>query len=255
MEVVILAGGLGSRLSEETYLKPKPMVEIGGKPILWHIMKYYSTYGFNNFIICCGYKGYVIKEYFINYAHHSSDINISLKNKTVTTINNNSEDWNIKLIDTGEYTQTGGRIKRILKYIESDNFLLTYGDGLSDVNINELISFHKNSNFETTITAVQPPGRFGSLEIENKNVTSFIEKPVGDGTFINGGFAIVNSSISNYLIGDQCVWETGALVALTKNNKLGAFKHSGFWQCMDTLRDKNHLESLWDKNLSPWKVW
>jgi glucose-1-phosphate cytidylyltransferase len=256
MQVVILAGGIGSRLSEETHSKPKPMVEIGGRPILWHIMKYYSYYGFNDFIICGGYKSFMIKDYFINYAQHSADIEIDLIAKKIKLINNNKqEQWKIKIIDTGELTQTGGRIKKILKYINQENFLLTYGDGLSNININELINFHKNSNFDATISAVQPPGRFGSLILGDKNVSSFIEKPDGDGTYINGGFAIVNKSVSNYLTDDNCIWETDALVKMTNNSKLGAYKHNGFWQCMDTIRDKNYLESLWLKGQCPWKIW
>jgi glucose-1-phosphate cytidylyltransferase len=231
------------------------MIEIGGKPILWHIMKYYSYFGHNDFVICCGYKGYQIKEYFFNYAYHSSDILIDLVDKSITTINNATEPWRIKLIDTGEMTQTGGRLKKISSYLESDSFMLTYGDGLCNVNINKLIEFHFNSNCLATVSAVQPPGRFGSLDIEFEKVTSFKEKPVGDGSYINGGFFVVSPSALHYLTSDNQSWEADVLPKIAKAGGLGAFKHDGFWQSMDTLRDRNLLEELWRQPNPPWKTW
>ena len=256
MKVLILAGGLGSRLSEETSLKPKPMVEIGGKPILWHIMKIYSYYGFNEFIILCGYKGYLIKEYFINYFYHKSDITISLNNNTVTIHDQRAEPWNITLIDTGEVTMTGGRLKRVKEFIKNEEaFCFTYGDGLSDINITELIDFHKSKNKLATISVVYPPGRFGAVEINNNSVTKFTEKPKGDGSLINGGFFVLSPKVIDFIDDDSTIWEGKPLDTLAQINQMSAFIHNGFWQPMDTLRDKEYLENLWNSGNSPWKVW
>ncbi len=255
MQTVILAGGLGTRLSEETYLKPKPMVEIGGKPILWHILKIYSYYGLNDFIICCGYKGYLIKEYFANYFLHMSDVTFKLGDGNNMEIHQNkSEAWKITCVDTGDLTMTGGRLARIKNYLK-DTFCLTYGDGVSDVNILDLINFHKNNKKLATLTAVQPPGRFGALNIENNSVRNFQEKPEGDGSWINGGFFVLEPEVLNYIDGDECVWEEMPLRNLANKNELSAFKHSGFWRPMDTLRDKRNLEELWESNKAPWRIW
>lgn len=256
MKIVILAGGLGTRISEESHLKPKPMIEIGGRPILWHIMKIYSSYGFNDFVICCGYKGYVIKEYFANYFLHNSDITINLKNNKVEVHENSSEPWNVTVVDTGEDTMTGGRVKRVQKYLKpKEDFCLTYGDGVSDVNIADLVKFHKEHGKTATVTATRPPGRFGQLHIEGKTVTHFEEKPVGDGGYINGGFFVLNSDVLDLIPDDSTVWEKGPLESITKAGQLAAFQHDGFWQPMDTLRDKNYLESLWSAGKAPWKKW
>ncbi len=256
MKVVILAGGFGTRLSEETELKPKPMVEIGGKPMLWHIMKIYSHYGFNDFIICLGYKGYMIKEYFANYFLHQSDVTIDIKNNKVKVHHSKAEPWRITLIDTGLNTMTGGRIKRIEKYINS-TFMLTYGDGVSDINIKELIKYHKKNKKYATITAVQPSGRFGAVSIKEDGVVeSFFEKPKGDNAWINGGFFVLEPDVFNYIKnGDNEIWEKAPLEELAKDGQLVAYKHSGFWKCMDTLRDKIELENLWKTGRAPWKVW
>lgn len=254
MKAVILAGGLGTRLSEETEIKPKPMVEIGGKPILWHIMKLYSHYGVNEFVICLGYKGYVIKEWFANYFLHNSDITINLKTNERTIHNTYTDDWKITLVDTGEGTETGGRIKRIQKYV-GESFFLTYGDGVSDVNIKALVELHKSKNKYATVTAVQPPGRFGMLKIEDNNVPSFLEKPKGDGNWINGGYFVLEQEIFDYIESDNSIWEKEPLENLAKDNQLTAFKHDGFWRPMDTLRDKRYLEELWENEKAPWKVW
>jgi len=256
MKVVILAGGFGTRLSEETILKPKPMVEIGGKPILWHIMKLYSAYGHNDFIILLGYKGYLIKEYFSNYFLHQSNVTIDLTNNSTKILNSSSEPWKVTLLDTGINTMTGGRIKRAADYIEGETFLLTYGDGISDVNVNNLISFHENHGKKLTLTAVQPEGRYGSLNIDSDGIVkSFKEKPKGDGVWINGGFFVCDSSIINYINSDNTVFEEGPLETIAKENELKALKHNGFWGCMDTLRDKSNLSQLWDKGNAPWKIW
>lgn len=256
MKVVILAGGFGTRLSEETDIKPKPMIEIGGKPILWHIMKIYSSYGFNEFIICCGYKGYVIKEYFINYAKHMCDVTVDLKSGKLNINKNNSEEWMVTLIDTGLNTMTGGRIKRVKDYIGDDTFLLTYGDGVADVNISELVKFHKGHEGMVTVTAVQPSGRFGAIRInENNKIETFEEKPAGDGAWINGGFFVCDSKVIDYIEGDKTKWEKEPLETLAIEGQLQAFKHSGFWKPMDTLRDKNELEELWQKGEAPWNIW
>ena len=255
MQTVILAGGLGTRLSEETYLKPKPMVEIGGKPILWHILKIYSYYGLNDFIICCGYKGYIIKEYFANYFLHMSDVTFKLgEGNNMEIHQNKSESWKVTCVDTGDLTMTGGRLARIKGYLK-DTFCLTYGDGVSDVNISDLINFHKNNKRLATLTAVKPPGRFGALNIKSNFVNNFQEKPQGDGSWINGGFFVLEPEVLNYIDGDDCVWEELPLRNLANKNELAAFKHSGFWRPMDTLRDKRNLEELWENNKAPWRIW
>ena len=256
MKVVILAGGFGTRLSEETVIKPKPMVEVGEMPILWHIMKTYSNYGFNEFIILLGYKGYVIKEYFSNYFLHQSDVTIDMANNHMEIHNNESEPWKVTLLETGLNTMTGGRIKQAKKYLDGDTFLLTYGDGLSDINIQNLVDFHKNHGKKITMTAVQPDGRFGSLNIEKSGVVSnFKEKPKGDGAWVNGGFFVCDSSILKYIADESTVFEQQPLQKLAEDNELMVFKHHGFWSCMDSLNDKNNLCEMWNKNLAPWKIW
>jgi glucose-1-phosphate cytidylyltransferase len=255
MKVVILAGGLGTRISEESHLKPKPMIEIGGRPLLWHIMKIYSQYGLNDFIICCGYKSYVIKEYFANYFLHLSDVTFDLKNNKMEVHHNESESWKVTLVDTGEETMTGGRIKRVKKYIGDDDFCMTYGDGLSDINISELLKFHKNHGGLATLSATQPPGRFGALNIEGDLIKSFKEKPVGDGNWINGGFFVLSPKVIDLIEGDATTWEQGPLEKLANSKQLHAFQHHGFWQPMDTLRDKTQLETLWASGKAPWKKW
>lgn len=255
MKVVILAGGFGTRLSEHTDSIPKPMVEIGGKPILWHIMKTYSHYGFNDFIICLGYKGHVIKEYFLNRFKYDSDITIDYSINEIHTHNNVSEPWKVSLIDTGINTLTGGRLKRIQKYIDT-TFLMTYGDGVSDVNINELIKQHNKYNKKITVTAVQPSGRFGGLEIENDVlVKSFVEKRRSDSPWINGGFFVCEPEVFDYIEGDNTIFESDVLEKIASENQLTSYKHKGFWECMDTIKDKNNLNSLWNNNQAEWKVW
>ena len=254
MKAVILAGGLGTRISEESALRPKPMIEIGGQPILWHIMKMYSNYGINDFIICCGYKGYVIKEYFANYFLHMSEVTIDMSNNAVQVHHQNAEPWKVTLVDTGEATQTGGRIKRISHHIDSD-FCLTYGDGVSSVNIKESIDFHKAHGKLATMTTVQPPGRFGAIEIDGTQVKTFLEKPKGDGGWINGGFFVLNPKVFDLIEGDDTIWERKPLETLANQSQLQAYFHDGFWQCMDTLRDKTYLEDLWTQNQAPWKSW
>ncbi len=257
MKAVILAGGLGTRISEETHLKPKPMIEIGGKPILWHIMKIYSSFGITEFVICLGYKGYFIKEYFANYYRHMSDITFDLANNVEIIHNNNAEKWKVTLVDTGEETMTGGRVKRIYDYIKDEEiFCLTYGDGVSNLDIAELIKFHKSHGKLVTLTATKPPGRFGALHINPQNVvTSFQEKPDGDGSFINGGFFVMSPKAIEYIDGDKTLLEQEPLKKLAHDNQLMAYKHTGFWQPMDTLRDKVHLESMWQEGKAPWKIW
>lgn len=255
MKVVILAGGFGTRLSEETEMRPKPMVEIGGNPILWHIMKIYSTYGFNDFIICLGYKGYIIKEYFANYFIHNSDVTIDLKNNQIIVHSIKTEPWKVTLVDTGLNTMTGGRIKRIQPYIGNKTFMLTYGDGVGNVNIEELLQFHKSHGKYATLTAVQPSGRFGVLELTGNQVIRFEEKPKGDGAWINGGFFVLEPQIFDYIEGDETVWEKEPLEKLAKDGQLMAYKHRGFWKPMDTLRDKRELEMLWQSGNPPWKIW
>ncbi|MCC3379486.1 glucose-1-phosphate cytidylyltransferase [Paenibacillus farraposensis] len=256
MKAVILAGGYGTRISEETHLKPKPMIEIGGKPVLWHIMKIYSHYGINDFIICLGYKGYLIKEYFANYYLHMSDITFNMKDNQTEIHHNTSEPWRVTLVDTGLETMTGGRLKKVKKYVGNETFCFTYGDGVSDVNITELINFHRNTGTKATLTAVQPPGRFGAIDIiYNNRITSFEEKPQGDGNWVNGGYFVLEPEIFDLIEDDTTVWELSPLEKLAKDNQLSAFKHDGFWQPMDTLRDKVKLEELWDTRKAPWKVW
>lgn len=257
MKVVILAGGFGSRLSEETHVKPKPMIEIGGKPILWHILKMYSHYGLKDFIICCGYKGHVIKEYFANYFMYHSDCTFDLKTNRMEILRNGVEDWKVTLVDTGEQTMTGGRLKRVRKYIGDGTFCFTYGDGVCDVNLRELIDFHRDQKVLATLTATQPPGRFGALTLRNTqtHVEHFAEKPGGDGAWINGGFFVLEPSVIDLIDDDSTVWEREPLEKLTSLGALAAYKHRGFWQSMDTLRDKILLESLWASGNPPWKVW
>lgn len=256
MKVVILAGGLGTRLSEETTIKPKPMVEIGGKPILWHIMKIYSHYGFNEFIICLGYKGYLIKEYFVNYFLHQSDITVNLKNNKIETHNNYAEPWKVTLVDTGDNTMTGGRILRVKNYIGNETFMMTYGDGVANINIKNLIQFHKSKNKIATVTAAQPVGRFGALSIDkDNNVKEFLEKPEGDGKWVNGGFFVLEPEVFNFIEGDNTFFEREPLESLAKNNQLAAYHHHGFWMPMDKLSDKNELENLWSTGKAPWKIW
>lgn len=256
MKAVILAGGLGTRLSEETVSKPKPMVEIGGKPILWHIMKTYSYYGINDFIICCGYKGYVIKEYFQNYFLHQSDVTFDMKGNKIFVHKERAEPWSVTLVDTGEDTMTGGRLKRVEQYLNKDeSFCFTYGDGVADINIKELIDFHRAHGRDATLTAAFPPGRFGALEIVDNEVRLFQEKPRGDGALINGGYFVLSPKIFQRIEGDCTVWEQEPLKGLANDNQLMAFKHEGFWQPMDTLRDKYYLEELLETNTAPWKIW
>jgi glucose-1-phosphate cytidylyltransferase len=256
MKVLILAGGIGSRLSEETTLKPKPMVEIGGKPILWHIMKIYSYYGFNDFVILCGYKGYMIKSYFANYYRHMADMTVDVANNTIEYHKNHAEPWKVTLIDTGLDTMTGGRIKRAKEYIGNEQFMLTYGDGVANVDLNELIKFHKDHGKALTMTSVQPEGRFGALVINNEyKVTDFKEKQQGDGAWINAGFFVCNPSVLNYIENDRTIFERQPLENLAKDGELFTFKHTGFWKPMDMLRDKNELEIMWNNNTAPWKIW
>ena len=255
MKAVILAGGFGTRISEETDVKPKPMIEIGGMPLLWHIMKSYSSYGINEFVICCGYKGYVVKEYFANYFLHMSDVTFDMKNNKMEVNQKFAESWKVTLVDTGLNTMTGGRLKKIQKYLDNETFCFTYGDGLADIDLKKLINFHKKNNSFATLTAVQPPGKYGALNLKKNKVTKFEEKPAGDGSWINGGFFVLEPEIFNYLKNDSTVWEKEPLEKMAKQNKVAAYKHSGFWQALDTLRDKNHLQSLWDSNKAPWKIW
>ena len=256
MKAVILAGGLGTRLSEETDLKPKPMVEIGGKPILWHIMKMYSTHGITEFVICCGYKGYVIKEYFANYFLHQSDVTFCMKNNFMEVHEKRAEPWTITLVDTGDNSMTGGRLGRVAEHVKSEEaFCFTYGDGLSNVDITKLIEFHKEHGKDATLTSVYPPGRFGALDIEGNQIKQFTEKPKGDGALINGGFFVLSPKVLERISGDDCIWEQEPLKGLASDGNLMAFPHEGFWQPMDTLRDKKQLEELWESNKAPWKTW
>ena len=256
MKVVILAGGLGTRLSEETSLRPKPMVDIGDKPILWHIMKIYSSFGYNDFVICLGYKGYIVKEYFANYFLHQSDVTIDLKGNSIETHKTSAEPWKITLVDTGKESMTGGRIKRIQKYIGREPFLLTYGDGLGSVDINALLAHHKASNKMVTVTAVQPSGRFGALNLdEASHVSSFLEKPKGDGAWINGGFFVCEPEVFDYIDGDKTIWEKEPMEAIAAAGQMTAYKHFGFWKPMDTLRDKQELETEWNSGKAAWKLW
>jgi glucose-1-phosphate cytidylyltransferase len=257
MKAVILAGGLGTRISEETAVRPKPMVEIGGKPILWHIMKLYSYYGVNDFIVCCGYKGYVIKEYFANYFLHMSDVTFDMESNNMEVHQRHAEPWRVTLVDTGDETMTGGRLKRIASYVKDEkSFCMTYGDGVADIDIGKLIEFHESKKTLATVTATYPPGRFGSLNINSeKKVLSFIEKPKGDGGMINGGFFVLSPKALEGIVGDAALWEKEPVEALAASGQLSAFEHTGFWQPMDTLRDKTYLEELWQSGKAPWKVW
>jgi glucose-1-phosphate cytidylyltransferase len=256
MKAVILAGGLGTRISEETSTRPKPMVEIGGKPILWHIMKIYSAHGINDFVVCCGYKGYVIKEYFANYFLHMSDVTFDMQKNEMEVHQHHGEPWRVTLVDTGENTLTGGRLKRIADYVKDDDaFCFTYGDGVADVDVSALVGFHRQHGKRATVTAVQPPGRYGALNMDGNAVRGFIEKPQGDGGWINGGFFVLSPSCLDLVADDACSWEGEPLTKLATQGELMAFEHRGFWQPMDTLRDKNHLEDLWQSNKAPWKVW
>ena len=256
MKAVILAGGLGTRLSEETSLKPKPMVEIGGKPILWHIMKMYSYHGINDFVICCGYKGYIIKEYFANYFLHQSDVTFSMKNNSMKVHQERAEPWTVTLIDTGDNSMTGGRLGRVSDYVkEEEAFCFTYGDGVSDVNISELIRFHKEHGKDATLTSVFPPGRFGALDIQDNQIKQFTEKPKGDSALINGGFFVLSPNVLERISGDDCTWENEPLKGLASDGNLMSYMHEGFWQPMDTLRDTVYLQELWENNKAPWKTW
>jgi glucose-1-phosphate cytidylyltransferase len=256
MKAVILAGGLGTRISEETHLKPKPMIEVGGKPILWHIMKMYSAYQVHDFVICCGYKGYIIKEYFANYFLHMSDVTFDMVNNSMEVHEKHAEPWRVTLVDTGESTLTGGRLKRVSSYLEGEEaFCFTYGDGVADINIAEEIAYHKEHGKMATIAAVQPPGRYGAIRLEGRSVAGFTEKPRGDGGLINGGFFVLSPKCLGLIEGDSSSWEAEPIIKLAEMGELMAFTHNGFWQPMDTLREKNYLEELWGKGRAPWKVW
>lgn len=256
MKVVILAGGMGTRISEETQLRPKPMVEIGGKPILWHIMKIYSAHGINEFIICLGYKGYIIKEYFANYFLHMSDVTFDIAKNNMEVHQHTGEPWKVTLVDTGENTMTGGRIKRITSYLQGeDDFCLTYGDGVADIDITNLVQFHRKKGTLATVTSVQPPGRYGVLDITHDKITGFQEKPLGDGASINGGFFVLSPRVLNYIVDDSIIWEHEPLDRLMNEGQLSAYRHRGFWHSMDTLRDRVMLEKLWTSGNAPWKLW
>jgi len=256
MKAIILAGGLGNRLSEETESKPKPMVEIGGKPILWHVMKIYAAHGINEFIICCGYKGYVIKEYFANYFLHTSDVTFNMQTNEMTVHDSKTEPWKVTLVDTGENSMTGGRLKRVKEYIKDDEaFCFTYGDGVGDINIREVIAFHQHQKVLATLTATQPPGRFGALAMNGHKVTGFQEKPQGDGGWINGGFFVLSPKVIDTIDNDSTIWEQQPMKNLAETGELAAYQHTGFWQPMDTLRDKQNLEALWQSGKAPWKIW
>ncbi|NIJ51576.1 glucose-1-phosphate cytidylyltransferase [Dyadobacter arcticus] len=256
MKVVLLAGGFGTRISEETITKPKPMVEIGGKPILWHIMKIYSSHGFNEFVICLGYKGYFIKEYFANYFLHQSDVTFHMQENRVEIHNSQAEPWKVTLVDTGVDTMTGGRVRKVKEYLKNEPFLLTYGDGVADIDVKELVQYHKAHQKLLTVTAVQPSGRFGALDIsENQEVISFLEKPKGDGSWINGGFFVCEPAVLDYIADDHTIFEKEPLENIAHQSQMVAYKHGGFWKPMDTLRDKHELESLWDSGKAPWKTW
>jgi glucose-1-phosphate cytidylyltransferase len=255
MKAVILAGGLGTRISEESTIRPKPMIEIGGKPMLWHIMKIYSAHGINDFIICCGYKGYIIKEYFANYFLHMSDVTYNMQSNSMKVHENSAEPWSVTLVDTGENTMTGGRLKRVEKYIGDDDFCFTYGDGLSNVNISDTIEFHKKEGRLATLTGVQPPGRFGALNLSGNSVSSFKEKPHGDGSWINGGFFVLSPKVIDLIDDDSTVWEKKPMESLAAQDQMSAYLHRDFWQPLDTLREKNQLEELWRAGDAPWKIW
>ena len=254
MKAVLLAGGLGTRISEESVSRPKPMIEVGGKPIIWHIMKMYAAHGINEFIVCCGYKGYVIKEYFANYFLHQSDVTIDMATNNIEVHHKKAEPWKITLVDTGEETQTGGRLKRVADYVDGD-FCMTYGDGVGSVDLTGLLKFHVSHGKLATMTAVQPPGRFGALQLNGNKIESFVEKPQGDGGWINGGFFVLSPKVIDLIDGDQTSWEGRPLETIAQSGQLESFEHRGFWQPMDTLRDKNHLEELWSAGKAPWKTW
>jgi glucose-1-phosphate cytidylyltransferase len=255
MKVVILAGGLGTRISEETHLRPKPMIEIGGRPILWHVMKSYSMRGFQDFVICTGYKGYVIKEYFANYFLHMSDVTFDMENNSMEVHHRSAEPWKVTLVDTGESTMTGGRLKRVQNYVQNDTFCMTYGDGVGDVDITSAVDAHRRAGKMATVTAVQPPGRFGAMHVEGDSVTRFVEKPEGDGGWINGGFFVLEPAVFDLIDGDETIWEREPLQSLAASGQLHAFRHQGFWQPMDSLRDKQLLDDLWQSGRAPWKTW
>jgi glucose-1-phosphate cytidylyltransferase len=252
---VILAGGLGTRISEESHLRPKPMIEIGGRPILWHIMKIYSHHGINDFVFCLGYKGYIIKEYFANYFLHMSDVTFDMAENRMDVHQRNAEPWRVTLVDTGQDTLTGGRLKRVRSYLNGESFCFTYGDGVADIDIGKLLEFHRRHGRIATLTAIQPPGRYGSVLIDRARVTSFQEKPAGDGAWINGGYFVLEPGAIDYIEGDQTSWESGPLARMVRDDQLRAYQHDGFWQAMDTLRDKNQLEELWQSGRAPWKCW
>jgi len=255
MKAVILAGGLGSRIIEESHLKPKPMIEIGGRPILWHILKIYSHYGINEFVICLGYRGYVIKEYFANYFLHTSDVTFDILENKMEVHERYAEPWRVTLVDTGQETLTGGRLKQVREYLGNESFCFTYGDGVADIDVGKLVAFHRSQRRLATLTAIQPPGRYGAVCIEDSRVTSFAEKPAGDGAWVNGGFFVLEPRAIDYIEGDQTSWEREPLVRLSRDGELRGYRHTGFWQAMDTLRDKNQLEQLWQSGKAPWKVW
>jgi glucose-1-phosphate cytidylyltransferase len=255
VKAVILAGGLGTRLSEETESKPKPMIEIGAKPLLWHVMKIYAAHGIDEFVVCLGYRGYVIKEYFANYYLHMGDVTFDLKDNRMEVHQSGAEPWKVTLIDTGPTTMTGGRLKRVLQYVDGDEFCFTYGDGVSDVDLTKLIDFHRASGRLATVTAVQPSGRFGALDIEGDAIRRYEEKPKGDGGWINGGFFVLSPKVGEYIEGDATVWEQAPLQRLAADDQLGAYRHDGFWYAVDTIRDKRHLQELWDSGDPPWKLW
>ena len=255
MKAIILAGGFGTRISEESHLKPKPMIEIGGKPILWHIMKIYSTFGIHDFVICLGYRGYFIKEYFANYFLHMSDVTFDMANNKMEVHQASAEPWRVTLVDTGDDTQTGGRLKRVARYVGEEEFCFTYGDGVTDLDVGKLIAFHRQQKSLATVTAIQPPGRFGALNVENRRITGFNEKPKGDRGWISGGFFVLSPRVFDYIDGDATIWEREPMQTLAREGNLSAFMYEGFWHCMDTLRDKNHLEDLWASGKAPWKRW
>lgn len=254
MKAVILAGGLGTRISEESHLRPKPMIEIGGRPILWHIMKIYGRAGINDFVVCCGYKGYLIKEYFANYFLHTSDVTFDVFNNKMEVHHRSADPWRVTLVDTGEHTMTGGRLRRVRNHID-ETFCLTYGDGLSDIDIRQLVAFHRQQGTKSTVTAIQPAGRFGAVEISGEKVSRFLEKPEGDGRWISGGFFVCEPSVLDLLEGDETIWEREPLETLAATDQLSVWKHHGFWAAMDSLRDKNYLEELWTTGRAPWKIW
>lgn len=255
MKCVILAGGYGTRISEESHLKPKPMIEVGSKPIIWHIMKIYSAHGINDFVVCLGYKGYIIKEYFANYFLHMSDVTFDMKNNSMRVHEQHAEPWQVTLVNTGEETMTGGRLLRVRDYVGDETFCFTYGDGVADVDLSALIAHHKSAGRTATVTAVQPPGRYGALDVDGKQVVAFQEKPVGDGGWINGGFFVLEPAVFDYLEGDDTSWEVEPLRRLVRDKQLSAYAHNGFWQAMDTLRDRVALEEMWQSGRAPWKCW